>query len=129
MQARPDFQADRIAHPAQEFHMRPVRLAGAVADPQKVRRAGVVLARGAVDPGQCLLVGQQQGLVADVEIGLAQVARGRAGHPAGVHEGQRLVDPPGDVAIPLGQRRAFDEAQVPAMHLVQVGVAAGGEGA
>ena len=35
----------------------------------------------------------------------------------------------GQVAVALGQRRALDEIQVPAMHLVQVGIAAGGEGA
>ncbi len=35
----------------------------------------------------------------------------------------------GEVLVALDQRRAGDEAEVPAMHLVQVGIAAGGEGA
>ena len=109
--------------------MRAVRLARAVADPQEMRRAAVPIAGGGIDAGQRLLVRQQQRLVADVEIRLAQVARGRAGHAAGGHEGQRLVDAVRQVAVALGQRRALDEAQVPAVHLVQVGVAAGGEGA
>ena len=74
---RTDLHAERIFHPAQELDMRAVHLARAIADPQEMRRAAVPVAGGGIDPGQRLLVGQQQRLMAGVEIGLAQVARGR----------------------------------------------------
>ena len=53
--------------------MRAVRLAGAVADPEEMRRAAVPVAGGAIDARQRLLVGQQQRLVAGVELGLADL--------------------------------------------------------
>ena len=67
--------------------------------------------------GQRLLVGQQQRLVADVEIGLAHVARGGAGHAAGGHEGQRLVDPrapgPGSARPAASARRSPGSSDAP----------------
>ena len=107
--------------------MRAVRLPRAVADPEEMRRAGVAVAGGGIDPGQRLLVGQQQALVRGVEIGLPHLRQ--VGHAAGLHEAQRLVDPRRQVLVAGGQRAALDEAEVPAVHLVQVGIAAGGEGA
>ena len=121
---RADLHAERVLHAAQELDMRAVQLTRAVADPQEMRRAAVPVAGGGIDPGQRLLVGQQQRLVADVEVGLAHVARGGAGHAAGRHERQRLVDAVRQVLVARGQRRARGEIQVPAMHLVQVGIAA-----
>jgi hypothetical protein len=70
---RADLHADRILHAAQEFDMRAVGLARAVADPQEMRRAAVPVAGGGIDAGQRLLIRQQQRLVAGVEIGLAQI--------------------------------------------------------
>ena len=52
----------------------------------------VPIAGGRIDAGQRLLVGQQQRLVAGVEIGLAECSRVVGGDAAGRHEGQRLVD-------------------------------------
>jgi hypothetical protein len=49
--------------------------------------------------------------------------------PAGGHEVQRLVEPRGEVLVLLRRRRAAHEVEVPAIDLVQVGVAALGEGA
>ena len=107
--------------------MRALGLARAVADPQEMRRAAVPVAGGGIDAGERLLVRQQQRLVADVEVGLAHVARGRAGHAAGGHERQRLVDALRQILVAFRQRRALGEIQVPAMHLMQVGIAARGE--
>ena len=109
--------------------MRPVRLAGAIADPQEMRGAGIGVVGQTVHTGQRLLVGQQQGLVAGVEIGFADLRRAGRIDAAGRHEAQRFVDPVRQVLIAIGQRRAGDEAEVPAMDLVQIGIAAGGEGA
>ena len=56
--------------------MRAIDLARAIADPQEMRRAAVPVAAGGIDARQCLFVWQQQRFVADVEVGLAHVARG-----------------------------------------------------
>src|SRR3546814_10889476 len=66
LEAQPAFHADRIADAAQIFDVRRAFEAGAVADPQHMAR-GVVPASGqAVLPGQRLLIGKQQRLVAGV---------------------------------------------------------------
>ena len=88
-----------------------------------------MVARGAVDAGERLLVGEQEGFVAGVEVGLADLRRAGRGDAAGLHEGQRLIDAGGEVLVAAGERGALDEAEVPAMDLMQVGIAAGGEGA
>ena len=45
------------------------------------------------------------------------------------HEAERLGDPVGDALIALGLRAVLDEAEHPAMGVLEIGVAAGGEGA
>jgi hypothetical protein len=124
---RADLHADRIVDAAQIFHMRAIGPTGTVAAPKEVGRAAVPITGRRIDPGQGLLVGQEQGFVGDVEVGLAHISGRGAGHPAGGHEGERLVDALGEITVAFRQRRALDEAQVPAMDLVQVGIAAGGE--
>ena len=124
-----DLEADRVFHAAEELDVRAVELAGAVADPEEVGGAGVVVARGAVDAGERLLVGQEEGFVAGVEVGLADLLGGGAAHAAGGHEGERFVDARREVLIAGGERGAGGEVEVPAVDLVEVGVAAGGEGA
>ena len=99
---RPAFQPDRIAHAAQELHMRPVRLARPLANPQQMRRTVVADAGQAVGPRQRLLIGQQQRLVAGVELGLRQLRR--IGHAAGGHEGQALINPGRNRRIARPQR-------------------------
>src|ERR1700722_1725877 len=47
----------------------------------------------------------------------------------GAHEGERLGDPVGQFLVALGQGAVLDEAQHPAMDVLEIGVAAGGEGA
>ena len=49
--------------------------------------------------------------------------------PAGAHEIQRFGDAVGEFLIALACGRVLDEAQHPAMDVVQVGIAAAGEGA
>jgi hypothetical protein len=80
-------------HAAQKLHVSTVRLAGAVTDPQHMGRTGVPLARQAIDPGERLLVIQEQGLVAGVKVRLAQLADRLARQAASGHEGHGLVDP------------------------------------
>ena len=53
-----------------------VGLAGAVADPEEMGGAGVVVAGGAVDAGQRLFVRQEQSFVAGVEIGFPNLRNG-----------------------------------------------------
>ena len=109
--------------------MRTVHLARAIADPQEMRRTAIPVAAGGIDARQRLLIRQQQRLMADIEIGLPQIARGGAGHAAGGHEGQRFVNPVRQILVAFGQRGALDEAEIPAMHLMQVRIAAGRKGA
>ena len=47
----------------------------------------------------------------------------------GAHEAERLGDPVGELLVALGLGAVLDEAQHPAMDVLEVGVAAGGEGA
>ena len=79
-----------------------------------------------VDAGQRRLVVEQQRLVRGVELDGAELLR--VG-PAGVHEVQRVVDLAGELLVALPGRGRLHEVLVPGVHLAQVGVAAGGEGA
>jgi len=104
-----------------------VQLARAVADPQHVRRAIVVIVGQAVAAHEGFFVVQQQRFVGGKEAGFAQLRR--AVHAAGTHKGQGFVDAVGQLAVLFSQRRVGDEVQVPLVHLMQVGKAALGEGA
>ena len=64
-----------------------------------------------------------------VEVGRAQF-RMRLGVKAdGAHEAERLGDPVGELLVALGLGAVLDEAEHPAMDVLEIGVAAGGEGA
>ncbi|MNF79909.1 hypothetical protein D3C84_621400 [compost metagenome] len=104
-----------------------IQLAGAVADPQHVRRAVVPVAGQAVLAHEGLLVVEQQRFVGGEEAGFTHL-RGVL-QTAGAHERQGLVDAVGQLAVLLGQLGAGDEVEVPLVHLMQVGKAALGEGA
>ncbi|MNH17312.1 hypothetical protein D3C79_769810 [compost metagenome] len=125
--ARANLDPDRVVHAAQELHMGTVQLAGAVADPQHVRRAVVVVAGQAVLAHEGFFIVQQQCFVGGEEAGFAQLRR--AVQAAGAHECQGFVDAVGQLVVLVGQRRVGDEVQVPLVHLVQVGKPALGEGA
>ncbi|MPL73688.1 hypothetical protein SDC9_19494 [bioreactor metagenome] len=122
------FQPDRVLHAAAELDMRAVGLTGAVADPDHVARARQRNARGAVDTAQRLFVFQQQRLVRGVEIDLRELMRGVRGHPGRGHEVHRIADALGHLAIARGLV-LVGEAGDPALHPVDVGIAAGREGA
>ncbi|MNV98430.1 hypothetical protein D3C71_1936840 [compost metagenome] len=69
--ARADLDPDRVADAAQELDVGAIQLAGAVADPQHVRRAGVVAAGEAVATDEGFFVVQQQRFVGGEEAGFA----------------------------------------------------------
>ena len=100
---------------AEKFDMGAVGLPGAVADPEEVGGAGVPVAAGAVDAGEGLLVGQEQGFVAGVEVGLADLRGVEAAYAAGGHEGEGFVDAAGKVLVAGGKGGAGSEIEVPAM--------------
>ena len=129
VQTRPHLDSDRIADAAQERDMRFVRVARAIADPQHVRRTIVPFAGGAVDAGKRLFVAQQERLVRGVYLGLPDLRRVGGVEAARFHEGERLVDAVRKVAVAFGLGAPVDEAEVPAVHLMQVGVSALRQGA
>ena len=123
---RADLDADRVVDLLGERDVGAVEGAGALADPDHVRRQVVVVAV-LVAAGQRGLVLEQQRLVAGVELD----ARGRP-EPVevdadGRHEGDGPVDLAGDLLVALAGRRTLDEVLVPQVHRAQVGVAAGRE--
>ena len=65
---RPAFQADGVLNPAGEFYVRPIGLAGAVANPDHMPRPRNPLTRGGIETAKRFFIFQQQGFVAGVEI-------------------------------------------------------------
>ena len=122
--ARADLDPDRVPHTAQELHVRPLRLARAVSDPQQMRGVAVPVPGGGVDPRERLLVAEEQRFVRGVERGLMQGRGGGGGDPARLHEVERLLDPVGQHTVALGLRRLGDEVEAPPMHPVEIRVAA-----
>ncbi len=106
-----------------------VELAGAVADPHHVGRAVEPVTGQRVHPGQALLVGEDQCLVARPEVDLVQPHFSAQVDAACRHEAKGPVDfrchPL--VAQPFGRRG--HELLVPQMDLGEVGEATFGEGA
>ena len=123
---RAELAADRVADVAEVLHVRAVELPGALADPHHVRRHVVGQLGARVDPRHRVLVVEQQRLVAGVEVDAVELVRVGADR---LHEGQRALDLAGQQLVALGVRRLADEVVVPGVHLAQVGVAAGDEGA
>ena len=92
-------------------------------------RGVVPVAAGGIDARHRLLVGQQQRFVAGVEIGGAQLRHRIRGDAAGRHEVQRFGNALRQTFILFAGRRVRDEAQHPAMDIVQIGITALREGA
>ena len=128
-QRRPAFEADRVLHAAAVFDMGVVGLAGAVADPQHVAGGGVPVAAGRIDAGHGLLEAEQQRLVAGVEIGRAHLRVKLGVDAAGAHEIERLGDAVGELLVAVRLRAVLDEAEHPLVDVLEIGIAAGGEGA
>src|SRR4051812_34521584 len=61
---RAELDTKRVTDVAEEFHMCTVQLPGALADPQEVSGGAVGLTGAGVDPSKCVLVLQDQRLVA-----------------------------------------------------------------
>ena len=107
--------------------MRAVEFAGALADPQHVRRAVEPSSGQRVLAGQRLLVAEDQRFVRGEHVDLGEV-RVRFGVDAtGAHEGQRPLDFGGDglVALPFGA--GCDELLGPGVDSRQISEAALGE--
>ena len=80
------------------------------------------------DPAQRLLVLEQERLVAGVEVDRLERVRGVLIDPGGLHEVERVADPVRHLAVLLGLL-AIGKAEGPGVDLVDVGIAAGREGA
>ena len=109
--------------------MRVVELARAVADPDHVAGGAVPVAGGRILPRHRLLVAEQQRLVAGVDIGAAQLGMAFEIEAAGLHEGERLGDAVGDLAVAVHRLGVFYKTEHPLVHAPQAGVAAMREGA
>ncbi len=81
-----------------------------------------------IDAGEGLLVAEQQRLVAGVEARGAKLRRVVGIQPAGAHEAQSLGDMLGQLLVAVPGRAVLDEPEVPLMHMLEIGVAALGEG-
>src|SRR5690606_15033696 len=64
---------DRVADPGEERDVRAVELAGALADPEHVRRAVVPVAGERVSAGEGLLVAEHERLVTRPHVGLVEL--------------------------------------------------------
>ena len=109
------------------MHVGTVELAGALADPEHVRRAVVPVAGQRVLPGECLLVPEDERLVAGGHLDGVELWGGLGVDAAGGHEVQGAIDASRHllVATSLGARR--DELLVPCVHAGQVAESTLGE--
>ena len=123
---RAELHADRVADVAEQLDVGVVELAGALADPDEVTGHVVRRVRAGVDPGQGVLVLEHQRLVAAVEVDAVELVGIGADR---LHEGQRALDLAGHLLVALADRGLADEVGVPGVHLAEVGVPAGDEGA
>ncbi len=87
------------------------------------------VAGGRIDARQRLFVAEQQRFVAGVELGGAHFGDAVGMDAAGPHEGHGLADAIGQLLIAMALGRTVDEAEHPLVDVVEVGVAALGEGA
>ncbi len=124
---RPDLAADRVVDPAEELDVRPVELAGALADPEHVRRAVVPTAGQRVLAGERFLVAEQERLVAGVDVGLVEGRGVLRVDAAGAHEPQGAIDLAGEPVVALPFEAGGDELLRPGMHPGEVGEPALGE--
>ncbi len=115
----PDLAPDRVADPAKELHVGAVELAGAFADPDHVGRAVVPGAGGGVAARERLFVGEQQRLVAGVDVDFAEAGVGLGVHTGRPHEPERTIDLAGQLLVPLAGGAAGDELLVPGVDAVE----------
>ena len=128
-EARPDFDADRVANSTKELDMRRPFETGAITDPEEMRARVIPVAGQAVLPCQRLLVRKKESFVAGIELRCFQLRHGVGIDTAGRHEIERFADAVGHVAILLGPGTATHEVVRPRMNLMQVRVTAARESA
>ena len=128
-QGRSAFQPDGILDAPHVLDMGMVGLARAVPDPEHVAGGGVPVSRRRIDARHRLLEAEQQRFVARIEIGRPHLRMGFRIDADGPHEVETLSDPFRDLAVSGGLRRILHEAEHPAVRILQIGVAAGGESA
>ena len=104
-----------------------VELAGPFTAPDEVSRSVVPVAGERVPAGHGLLVAEDEGLVAGVEVDLVQALLRAEVDPARRHEPQGPVDLGGDGLVALALPARGDELLVPHVDLGQVGEPALGE--
>ncbi len=86
---------------------------------------GVVpFARGAIDARHRLLIAEQQRLMARVEIRRVELGLRLAVDTTGAHEVERLGDAVGEFLVTGTFRAVGNEAEIPAMHKIEVGITA-----
>ena len=128
LHGRTAFQADRVSDAARELDMGPVQLSRTLTDPDHMGGGVEPFAGPPVEAGQGTLEVQQQGLVAGEDLDPAQVRMALGRDPDGLHEGQGLGDLVGQLAVFVAIGAVGGEPHGPAMDVVEVGIAAAGEG-
>ena len=123
---RAELDADRVLDVAEQLDVGAVELAGALPDPDEVAGDVVRQLGAAVDAGHRVLVLEDQRLVAGVEVDAVELV---GVGPDRLHEVQRAVDLGGHLLVAAADLGAEHEVGVPGVHLAQVGVPAGDEGA
>ena len=115
---RADLHPDRVGDHLGEGDVRAVELAGALPDPDVVRREVVEprLAELGAQPQHGTLVVEHQRLMTGVDVGGVEVA---VVDPARAHEPHSAVDLRGQRLIAGTGRRGADELPVPVVHQVQ----------
>ena len=121
-----ELHADRVLDVAEQLHVGAVELAGALADPDEVAGHVVRQLGAAVDAGHRVLVLQHQRLVAGVEVDAVELVGVGADR---LHEVERAVDLGRHLLVLAAHLGTEHEVGVPGVHLAQVGVPAGDEGA
>ena len=119
---RPAFQTDGVQYATGKFHMRAVRLAGAVADPDHMARPCHRLTRDRINPAQSLFIFQQQRFVAGIEINRRQRRCCFRIDASRIHEIQSVRDAVGQRAVTFGLVMLC-KAQSPSVNAVNIGKA------
>ena len=128
LQRRAAFQPDRVLDAAGELDMGVVGLARPVADPDHVAGGRVPVPAGRIDAGHRLLEAEEQRLVAGIDVGRPHLRVRFRVDAAGAHEVERLGDADRQLLVAVRLRAVLDEAEHPAVGVLEIGVAAGREG-
>src|SRR5689334_17322428 len=95
-----------------------------VADPKEMRRSAIPMAAGGIDARQRLFITEKKRFVAGVKLRRAKLRNQLGRHATRFHKAQRLANPVGQHTVAFARGGSIDEIERPAMHIVQVGIAA-----